>query len=77
MGKEYRKKDVDKAYKALEMKLKVKTEHCARLSRHLRDYLEFKGPLKSDEAAMAALTVRNELVEEIEDIEKLLEEREV
>lgn len=76
MEQPYKKELRDKAYEALEMKLKVKKEYCGRLTKNLADYLENKGPIKTDGAAGAALEVRSELIEEIEDIEKLLAERE-
>ena len=48
-----------------ELRLKVKQEHSNRLSKQLAQYIDNEGPIKDKREAAEALSVRNELNDEI------------
>ena len=54
------------------LRLKVKEEHSTRLSKQLAQYMDNEGPIKDKRQADEALSVRNELNEEIAVLRKNL-----
>lgn len=60
-----------------ELRLKVKQEHLDRLSKQLAQYIDNEGPILDKRQAFEALSVRDELNEEISVLKRKLKENEV